>query len=52
METNREIAEPRVTGVIVAGTFGALLVFELRRPLRDNKENKVRRDARNFAAAV
>ncbi len=40
-----------ITGVIVAGTFGALLVFELRRPLRDSKENKIRRDARNFAVA-
>ena len=41
----------RLIGAIMVGTFGALLVFELRRPLRKGKENKIRRDARNFAVA-
>lgn len=40
-----------LTGAIVVGTFGALLLFELRRPLRKEKESKARRDARNFAVA-
>lgn len=40
-----------LTGAIVAGTFGTLLLLELRRPLRKEEENKVRRDARNFAVA-
>ena len=40
-----------LTVAVVAGTFGALLVFELRRPLRKERENKLRRVARNFAVA-
>ncbi|MEP6925331.1 MAG: sterol desaturase family protein [Pyrinomonadaceae bacterium] len=40
-----------LTGAIVVGTFGALFILELRRPLRRNGENKIRRDARNFAVA-
>lgn len=40
-----------ITAAIVGGTFGALFLLELRRPLRRGREDKLRRDARNFAVA-
>jgi len=40
-----------VTGLVIAGTFGGLLVSELLRPLRKSVEPKLRRDARNLTIA-
>ena len=40
-----------LTTTIVAGTFGVLFAIEMRCPLRRSKENKLRRNARNFAVA-
>ena len=38
--------------MLTLGTFGALLVLEYRRPLRDAVESKLRRNARNLALAT
>lgn len=41
-----------LTAAIVGGMFSALFLLEIRRPLRRLVENKIRRDARNFAVAA
>src|SRR5436305_2551768 len=38
-------------GAVVAGIFGVLVWFELRRPLRREVEPKLRRNVRNLAVA-
>ncbi len=40
-----------LTGLVCAGVFTALVVLELRRPLRKSVEPKLRRDVRNLAIA-
>lgn len=40
-----------LTTTIVGGIFAALVLLEVCRPLRSPKENKLRRDVRNFAVA-
>ena len=39
------------TATIVGATFAGLLVYEIYRPLRQTRENKLRHDGRNFAVA-
>jgi len=41
-----------ISGLVVAGVFGALLVLELRRPLRKSVEPKLLRNVRNFVVAA
>jgi sterol desaturase/sphingolipid hydroxylase (fatty acid hydroxylase superfamily) len=41
-----------LSGALVFGTLGALLVLERRRPLRRETQSKVRRDARNLGIAA
>jgi sterol desaturase/sphingolipid hydroxylase (fatty acid hydroxylase superfamily) len=40
-----------ISGLVIAGVFGALLVLELRRPLRKSVEPKLRRNVRNLVMA-
>jgi sterol desaturase/sphingolipid hydroxylase (fatty acid hydroxylase superfamily) len=39
-------------GALVLGTFAAVLWFEIRRPLRQQTQSKLKRDARNLAMAA
>lgn len=48
---NVQPLSPWITGPLVAGAFVALLLLELRRPLRRSRESKPLRQARNFAIA-
>ena len=41
-----------LSGALVLGAFGALVWLERRRPLRDERESKMRRSARNLAVAA
>jgi sterol desaturase/sphingolipid hydroxylase (fatty acid hydroxylase superfamily) len=41
-----------VSGAFVLGAFGLLVWAEMRRPLRERREGKVRRDIRNLAVAA
>ena len=41
-----------LSGALVLGAFGALLWLERRRPLREEREPKLRRSARNLAVAA
>jgi sterol desaturase/sphingolipid hydroxylase (fatty acid hydroxylase superfamily) len=41
-----------LSGALVLGAFGALVWLERRRPLREERESKLRRSARNLAAAA
>jgi hypothetical protein len=41
-----------LSGALVLGAFGALVWLERRRPLREERESKLRRSARNLAVAA
>jgi hypothetical protein len=41
-----------LSGALVLGAFGALVWLERRRPLREGREPKLRRSARNLAVAA
>ncbi|MFC6488793.1 sterol desaturase family protein [Nitratireductor sp. GCM10026969] len=41
-----------VSGALVVGAFGLLVWAEMRRPLREHREGKVRRNIRNLAVAA
>jgi sterol desaturase/sphingolipid hydroxylase (fatty acid hydroxylase superfamily) len=41
-----------LAGALVLGTFAALLCFEIKRPLRQQTQSKLKRDTRNLAMAA
>jgi len=43
---------PWLNGILMAGTLAALLLLEIKRPLRRAREDKLSRDARNLTAAL